>query len=259
MAIQEIIDWIINNKNQSIPVILSSVISITVAVIGWLIIYLLNSRQQKISLKNNAKIKIYEELIGLVKKYNEDSIKLGVSLNKFSPPFIQMKYVDRNIENVQKNYEGIKIWQEYTSRVSKEISSFNTSYLEVWNYVLHWDSAVPKLKNMTKDLFWNKFGELMVDLREFQGYLQGLSHKEFYWEKWNREEIDLKFEEISKKFDDNSAFFDDYMTDIHNILVGKIFGHYKKKRENFNKLPEIYNILTPKGIKKVKNKNAKNK
>jgi len=96
-------------------------------------------------------------------------------------------------------------------------------------------------------------------LREFQGYLQSLSQKEFYWEKWNRKEIDLKFEEINKKFDENSAFFDDYMTDIHNILVGKIFEHYKKKRENFNRLPEIYNILTPSGIKKVKNKNVKNK
>lgn len=254
MNINEIVNWIVNNKSQSIPVILSSAISMSVAVIGWFIIYLLNSRQQKISLKNNAKIKIYEELSKLVKNYKEISIELSVSLNNFSPPFLRMEYVDKSIEKVQRNYEGIKIWQKYVEKLGKEITSFNTSYLEIWDYITYWDSAILGLKNMTKDLFWNRYGELIKNLWEFQRYLQSLSQKEFYWEQWDRKEINLKFEEINKKLIENIGYFDDFMTDVHNILVGEIFAHYKKKRENFANLPESYNVLTEKGIKKIENK-----
>jgi hypothetical protein len=254
---QEIGNWIASNKNQSIPIILSSAITIIIAVAGWAILYFVNLRQQKILLKNNAKMKIYEELSRLVANYNKQSIKLSVSLNRIDIVFFQMSYVDKNTDAVERNYKGIKIWQKNTELLGKEISTFSDAYLEVWDYITYWISAMPKLKNMNKELFWDRYGKLSKDLWEFQRYLQGLSQKEFYWEKWNKEDVKSELKKINEKVDDNSGFFDDLITDIHNILVGKIFGHYKKKRENFANLPVLYDILTSNGIKKIKNKSIK--
>lgn len=257
--VHEIFDWIINNQDKSMPVIISSGIPMFVAFLGWLIIFSINVKTQKISLKNNAKMKIYEELSKLVKNYNKICIVLGVSLNKFSAPFLQMGFIDRNLDPIQRNYEGIKIWQGYTVKIGKEISDFSEAYLEVWNYLTYWDSAIPKLKNMQKELFWKQHKKLVDELWEFQRYLQGLSQREFMWEKWNRKEIDSKFDEMDEKFVKNSAYFDDFITEVHNVLVGKIFSHCKKKRENFANLPEEYEILTIKGIKKVQAKPLLNK
>jgi hypothetical protein len=235
----EIINWVNANKNISYPVIISSSISMLIASIGWLVIFLINLRTQKISLKNNAKMKIYEELSRLVKNYNKTCIVLGNLLNKFGTPFLQMDFIDTNLDQVQRNFEGIKIWHEHTRKISKEISNFSSAYLEVWNYLTYWDSAIPKLKNMQKDLFWNKHKKLVEEIWEFQRYLQGLPQQEFFWERWNREEINQKYDEINIKFNKNGAYFDDFITEVHNVLVGKIFGHYKKKRENFANLPAV--------------------
>lgn len=247
--LNEITSWILNNKDKSMPVILSSGISMSVAIVGWIVI----QRQQKKLLKNNAKLKIYEGLSDLVKNYNKTCIVLGVLLNKFSAPFLQMGLVDRNLDSIQKNYEGIKIWQSFTEKIGKEISNFSETYLEIWNYLIYWTGDIPKLKNMQKELFWKRHGKLVDELWKFQRYLQGLSTREFVWEKWDRNKIDSKFDEIDDKFVKESAYFDDFMTEIHNTLAGEVFSHRKKKREGFDKLPEEYEVLTTSGgLKKIK-------
>lgn len=247
---------ILENMETVISVTIPSIIS----VFGWMVVYGLNLKQQEKLLKNTAKMEVYKEFSGLAKEYNKTAVKLGVSVMKFSFPFIQMGIVDigRDIDNIQKNSEGLKIWQGYIKRLSVQIGNFSEANSAVWDHVTRWDSAMPELRLMFKDLFWIRIGKLEKELRNFHQYLQDLPMKEFYWEKWDRQEIDLKSDEIHKLLLEQNAYFDDLVTEVHNALVGKIFGHCKEKRENFVGLPKVYRVLTPRGVKDIKKKKQRN-
>jgi len=84
------------------------IITIVLIILGWFVVFGLGLRQQNNLLKNNAKMKVYEELYELKKSIDEISINLGLLFNPYSIPFLSMKYVDKSLPPSQKNFKALE-------------------------------------------------------------------------------------------------------------------------------------------------------
>jgi len=228
------------------------IITIVLIILGWFVVFWLGLRQQNNLLKNNAKMKVYEELYELKKSIDEISINLGLLFNPYSIPFLSMKYVDKSLPASQKNFKALEFWREYLDKISKQTYTFTGAYLKLWNHIDMWIGVMPELKKAKKEFFEVHLKALTDDLHKHHSYLQNLSLENYNWEQWNQEDIKQKSQEISEKFDKIAiAYLDDLIVEIHNSLVSPILGHKKIQRENFANMPRKYKILTKKGIKEV--------
>lgn len=228
---------------------------IIISIIGWFVVFHFGLRQQNELLKNNAKMKVYEELYEFKKVIDESSINLGLLLSPYSIPFLSMEYVDKSLPSQQRNLKALEIWREYLEKISRQIYTFTTAYLRLWNHIDMWIGIMPELKKVKKEFFEIHLKALTTDLYKHHSYLQDLSLKTYRWEEWNQEDIKQKSKEISEKFDRIAiAYLDDLMVEIHNSLVSPILGYKKIPREGFVNMPKKYEILTREGIKEVENR-----
>jgi hypothetical protein len=228
-------------------------------VITWWVVHYLNLKQQKELLRNNAKMKIYGELYELKKDIDRQGINLDLLINSFSIKLLEMEniHITKKISDpVEKNYEAFKIWNRYILDISQKNCKFSNSYLKFWNHAEMWISVMSKLKRGKKELFEIQFKKLMDNLYKHEDYLRDLSVKNYKWKEWNKEDIKNRSSQINEEFDKIAVgYLDDFMVEIHNCLVGPIFGHKKMYRENFENLPTKYEVLTKDGIKKIKKSN----
>ena len=242
-----VLNWI--SENDVIVFIALNMITIFLVIVGWCIVF----SQNKKLMKNKVQMKIYEELYELRKIIDEKSIDLGVLLNPFSLPFLNMKSVNMNksFDSSQYNLEALKIWSEYVQKIAKETSEFDKYYLKLWNHVDMWIGAMPELKRAKEELFEVQFKKLTNDLWNYQRYLMELSIKKHHWNEWDKNEIEKKAKKIEEEFHQiGSAYLDGFMVEVHNCLVSSILGYKKKPLENFKITPD--KILTKKGIKETK-------
>ena len=231
---------------------LTTLITWALIIIGWFVVFYLGLKQQNKLLKNNAKMKVYEELYELKKSIDEVSINLGLLFNPYSIPFLEMKHVDKSLEPSQRSLKSLEIWRKYLDKISRQTYTFTTAYLKLWNHIDMWIGVVPELKKAKKEFFEIHLKALTDDLNKHHSYLQNLSLESYNWEKWGQEDIKQKSQEISEKFDKIAvAYLDDLMVEIHNSLIGPILGYKKIPRENFANMPRRYKILTKKGIREV--------
>lgn len=84
------IKWLIENKDLISAA--SGLLNVILIAAGWIAVFYFGLRQQKVQLKNTAKIKIYEELYSLKKEVDAQSENLGLKLGKFSLPFLAMSW-----------------------------------------------------------------------------------------------------------------------------------------------------------------------
>lgn len=228
------------------------IIIIVLVILGWFVVFWLGLRQQNELLKNNAKMKVYKELYELKKDVDEVGINLSLLFNSYSIPFLEMEYVDKSLPLSQRNPKALEFWREYLDKMSKQTSAFTGAYLKLWNHIDMWIGVMPELKKAKKEFFGIHLKALTNDLNKHHSYLQKLSLGNYKWEEWNQENIKKESQKIGEKFDRiASAYLDDLMVEIHNSLIGPILGYKKRPRENFDKTPQRYEILTKKGIKKV--------
>ena len=242
-----VLNWI--SENDVIVFIALNMITIFLVIVGWCIVF----SQNKKLMKNKVQMKIYEELYELRKIIDEKSIDLGVLLNPFSLPFLNMKSVNMNksFDSSRYNLEALKIWSEYVQKIAKETSEFDKYYLKLWNHVDMWIGAMPELKRAKEELFEVQFKKLTNDLWNYQRYLMELSIKKHHWNEWDKNEIEKKAKKIEEEFHQiGSAYLDGFMVEVHNCLVSSILGYKKKPLENFKITPD--KILTKKGIKETK-------
>lgn len=234
------IDCILKNNE-----IIFDIITVLLIIIGWFAVFWFGLRQQKNLLKNSAKMKVYEELYELKKIIDEEGQNLSLLYNFFSIPFLDMKYAgDKS--------KAFKFWTQYLENLSKRIYTFTGAYLKLWVHTEMWIGVMPELKKAQKELFVVQLNKLLKDLYNHHGYLQNLSINNYNWEEWGQEDIKKRSEEISKEFDQIAvAFLDDFMVEVYNSLLSSILGYKKKPRENFNKTPQKYKILTKDGIKEI--------
>jgi len=228
-------------------------IILAVTIVGWFIVFYLNLRQQKKHLQNSAKMKVYEELHNLKKDIDEAGEILGLSLTKFSLPFLSMSF-EKDSTAVSADLKAIQRWNKYALDLGENIHNFVGSYLKLWNHSDMWIGVMPQIKLAKKELFEVQFKNLTDKLNKHQHFIQDQSVKEFYWKKWDRTEIEDKTKEISTLFDQMAVgYLDDYLGLIHNRLVAPIFKYKKIPRENFANLDKVdyYFILTENGLKKI--------
>lgn len=241
------------SQNKDIISIGLNFLSVTLIILGWVAVFLLGLKQQRRQLQNNAKMKIYEELYNIKKELDEHNIGLGLKLNKFSLPFLEMSWE----KGADANLKALEHWRKYLSGLSEDNYNFSKIYLKLWNHSDMWISAIPELKKAKKELFEKQLNNLSRKINEHHMYLQDLSIKQFYWNLWDRREIEEKHEAVSNLFNLVACgYVDDYLALIHNRLVSPILGYKKELRENFANLDkfEKYYILTEKGLKEIVNK-----
>ena len=65
--------------------------NIAFIIVGWFAVFIAGSAQQKKSLQNSAKMKVYEELYGIKLQLDESFINLGLLFHDNSLPFPEMK------------------------------------------------------------------------------------------------------------------------------------------------------------------------
>ena len=224
-----------------------------ITIVGWFLIFLLNSYGEQKNLKNKAKMKIYEELYNYKKNLDEVVLKLGLLFNPYCIPFLEMEYADKSIPSNKINLKALEIWRKYLEDLSQNTYLFVGAYIKLWTHFKMWISAMPELLNMYKEFFEVQLQELTKHLNAHHKYLQDLSIKNLYWETWNKEEIREKSEELAKEFDQIAVgYLDDFMVEIHNCLIGPILENKIIPRTDFKNLPERYKILTKDGIKEIK-------
>ena len=104
---------------------------------------------------------------------------------------------------------------------------------------------------------FEQFKKLTEELNKYKQFLMDQSIKEYFWTKWNREEIKRKAEEVKDLFDEIACgYLDDYIVLIHNHLIYPILKYKKIPRENFLNMGKLekYYILTEYGLKEIVNK-----
>jgi len=232
--------------------IIFNFVNVILIIVGWLAVFWFSLKQQKEQLKNNTKLKVYEELYDFKKELDEKSNDLGILLNPFSIPFLDMEYVDRTIPPSQRNFQALKFWNKYLRKLSERTSAFVGAYLKFWIHCEMWIGVIPKLKKAKKELFEIQLSQLTNKLYKHHQYLQNLQIQNYWWEKWDREDIKRRTEKISEEFDQIAiGYVDDFMVEIHNILISSLIGYKKITRENFKNLPKNYKVLTQDGIKEI--------
>ncbi len=226
-----------------------------ITILGWFLIFLLNSYGEKKNLKNKAKMKIYEELYNYKKDLDEAALSLDLLLNPFCIPFLEMKYSDRSIPPDKINLKALEVWRKYLENLSEKTYLFVGAYHKLWTHFKMWIGVMPELSEMYKEFFEVQLQELTKNLYKHHKYLQDLSIKNLYWETWNQEEIKEKSKELAKEFDQIAVgYLDDFLVEIHNYLIEPILENKIIYRTDFKNLPERYKILTKNGIQEVKRK-----
>lgn len=243
--IMEIIEIIKNQPEVYIPLLGT----VSATIIGWIVIYLLNLREQRRNLRNKVKLQVYEELSNAKKDLGESRVDLGLSLSSYSLPFLRMKWAERERQNGNQAEIPNIIFTNHTRKLSEEIHQFSLSYRKMWERTDTWLGVIPELKLAYRTLI-SELNALSDRLSEHQSYLQNLPIDEHDWTEWNKEEIKSKADEAQKDFDRTTAYIDDFMTLAHNELLRPILGQEKSLRENFNiQEKQTFTVLTKKGLK----------
>jgi hypothetical protein len=221
---------------------------ILITIIGWGVIFYLQKRQ----IRDNAKIKIYEELQDL--KKNIDDININFAFISSGLLFLDMEWAENSSNPTKLKMSAFEHWMRYTTQLNEQISNFTFAYLNFLNHIEMWMGVMPRLKKAKNTLF-TEFRKLNKKLSDHQLYLLEL---EYDWKIWDQEDIKKHFKEINSEFDAaGTGFVDDFMVLVHNLLVSPIFGYKKRHRENFANLEKLksYKILTIDGLVEVINKN----
>lgn len=229
------------------------IVTAILTVFGWFAVFWFGLRQQKKQMRHEAKMKVYEELFNLKKLVDEQSVPLGLLLNPFSVPFLIMEWTKKETDPIKANLKALEIWREYSMDLKEKTYSFGRAYLKFWTHAEMWLTLMPKLRKAKDELFVVQLNNLSKLLHAHQQYLIDLSVKEFYWEKWNRDDILKRTDDLSNKFNEiGIAYMEDFMGLIHNRLIKPIFGKKRYPREFFNpKGPVKCNVLTEDGIEET--------
>lgn len=249
------VDFLVRNKD--LATILLSLLGVVLTIVGWIAVFWLGLWQQKKQLQNTAKMKVYEELFSLKENIDSQSEGLSLLLGTYGLPFLNMSFEKNPSNIVDGNSKALKLWQDYLTKLSEATHNFTRAYLRLWVHSDMWVGTMPQIKVAKEELFTKQLRKLSDELYEHHRYLQNQSIQEFYWERWNKEEIEQKSEVIRSRFDEIAiSYLDDYMGLIHNRLITPIFGHKKIPREGFANMDKLekYYILTEEGLQEIVNK-----
>ncbi len=222
---------------------------IFLTIIGWVTIFWLGLRQQKINLQNEARMRIYAELYEYRKKVTQKANELSVLLLEMSLPFMLMESTDIINEPITATKEANKQWRDFLENLFNKQQEFTNAYLGFWIHVEMWLGMMPELEK-AKDILFDECNRVGKRIYEYHNFLQMYSIKEYDWHKWNKAEIQKAAYGISDDFSDvASGYVDDFMGLIHNELVADILNYHKGTRNIRHIKNKVkFLILTKDGI-----------
>lgn len=221
-------------------------------IIGWLVLLWLGLYHSKESLKNEIRLKIYEDLLDTKNAFDKSfCIDLAVKISDF-----ELNRVIRDMENFDNNkkylitsgiYENSYIyWNLYFRELSNMISTSHEDLLRYYNRLERWLGVIPDLKEV-RDLWFKTSQELYGKLWNF-----------------NRDHLTAPINQKDKSWIDNSlkhakdlsgevskfiGYTEDLNILIHDNLLSPIFKYKKKKRDlSFMEKDIEYTALTQKGF-----------
>lgn len=228
------------SQNQGIDwSLLANFVLILITVIGWVIVYWLNIKQQKENLKNNLSIKVYEEFW----KFRTDFHNNILSFDK--PPFILMNLSKIQIfksDEIMEKQKAIRYLMLYLDEIKNKKIKFSNVFMNFWRSLETWMCLMPDLEKAKNDLTREYLGVIKAS-EEYMRHLQKLEKDN--WEKWNQEDLEKRSEIASSEALNLYCYIEDMMLLIHDELVSPLFKNKIPKRQPIGKQSCI---LTKKGL-----------
>lgn len=230
-----------------------ALIGLVLTMLGWVVLFRLSLVQQKKHLKNEAKMKLYQEIGELVNNTNEMSYRLGTYFNGGALPFIRMDATQIGVSagvttKVKADLDAANIWLEYKKEFFDMYMAWSDTYRKLWVHIETWLNVMPSLE-IAKDELFKEFGILSKQISDYNNYLNVFSTSN--WSQWPRDEMRAKANEAGKDFTDIAiGYLNDFFDLVHNQLIRKIFRGKKKQRgpRTFLYRPINVKILTKQGL-----------
>lgn len=246
------LNGIINNIDK-----LTIIITIVVAIVGWIFALFMQGRNIKHQQKATIRYDIYNQFVQLHKKIQGTLSSLNA---KSSPPFILMRssmipfelklkkeYKDNWIEynEMECLLDGEKKWNSFVQELIQANIDFNNKYIDLLYLFGDW-TAVLKPLLLTKGIFSKEIEILKAEISEDLSTLQMYTSKQNHdWRTWDQEQVNKITQRIGKNSLKIGMYIGDFMTLIHNNLLSKYFRQKKPIRKT---LDLEYKVLTKKGI-----------
>lgn len=237
-------------------------LTLCLTILGWFVILWLGLYHSKKSLQNEAKLKIYEDLMS-VKSRVDKSFALDLA-SKTTSYSLQRVIGDMDHFDSDKKYlitSGIHqnsymYWNIYFRELADLIGDSHEDVLLYYTRLEMWLGVIPELKNV-RDLWFTKMSELYEKLWEFNRNYLGtpIGAKDTSWKDNALKEID----ELRTEIDKVTGYTEDLSILVHDHLLTPIFKYKKKERDlSFMTKDVEYTALTKKGLIQKKHK-AKNR
>lgn len=230
------------------------IIIISLNIIGWFVVFKLNLRQQDKKIKDEAKMKVYNEFWSLRKHLQESSSGLMALIQ--SKPFILMdstsilgSVTKNELDILKGEHQSWQDWNEYMSELNTKINLFKAIHLDFLRNIEMWIHIMPKLE-VAKDILFSEQTIINEKISEHYNFLQNLNVQK--WKEWDQKEINSKSAKVWEDIVNFLFYVEDMMVLIHNNLVSPIFGYKKLIRK-----PTDYKfkVLTEDGLIVIKDKN----
>lgn len=233
-------------------------LTVILTIAGWIFILWLGLYHSKRSLQNEARLKIYEDLMS-VKSRVDKSFTLDLA-SKMTSYSLQRVIDDMNHFESDKKYlitSGIHqnsymYWNIYFRGLTDLIGDSHEDILLYYTRLEMWLGVVPELKQV-RDLWFTKTGELYERLWKFnQNHLAApIEAKDGSWKENALKEID----ELRTEIDIVTGYTEDLSILVHDHLLAPIFKYKKKERDlSFMNKDVEYTALTKKGIVQKKHR-----
>lgn len=232
-----------------------AILTIILTFFGWLVLLFMGIYHSKKSLKNEAKLKIYEEIMNFKKKIDKSfSIDLAI---KLSPHSIQAVLNDmENFENGNLNLifgekleKSYLYWDRYIREIINSITNSHEDLLNYYTYLESWLGVIPNLKPV-RDMWFNELKELYTKLWDFNSIcISSPLGDPIGW----KESLLIKAETIISEINEFTGYTEDLNILLHDELISPIFGYKKRERDLSHVKSDIsYTTLTKNGFVKKK-------
>lgn len=205
-----------------------------ITVIGWFIVAYLGIHLQNRLLKDNERMKVFEEIWRSRKAMSDSSAGLTSLIQ--SKPFIVMKPIsppaalagdlERQAREQQRSWD---YWQKYMKDLFDRKLAFEDAVLDFLRMLEMRSYAFPQLNTAIKTLL-SEYRGVTSGMNEYYSFLQRLSV--YQWETWDQADIERQSNTIWEKVLDFGSYASvDMMNLVHNHLVSGYFKHKKSLRK----------------------------
>ena len=239
-----IILLVVDTLLLTFPDFIKNNLNTTLIIMGWYVAFITLIKGQDNNLKNQSKIKIYEELSNIKSELDEVSIKLSIAIMPFSLPWSELLIA--RIDNRGEDF--INIWQNYIKKIYETRSEFTSSYRKLWKYCDVWIGLIHPLEN-TKNTLFKELGEAESKISPIIKILQDKTLDIRNWESWDKTELEGILKTLSNELDITIFNYpEQFMTLVHNELVTPILGYKAKPFIPKLTAGSKYKILTENGV-----------